>query len=799
MSGLKKSLFQLFLLLSTVVVFSQDFSISGTLVDDNGKPVTSCEIIIFTNKSIRGSALTDHNGKFYTALEKGIYTMRCLYGGDIIYQTDFELDKNISLGTIRSFDNTNHLSEIKITAQKKVFETKVDRSVFNVENSVRASGNDAFELLKGTPGVRVQANQISLVGKSTAKVMVDDKILYMSGDDLINYLRSLSSDNIKMIEVITTPPAKYDAEGNSGLINIKLKNAVKDSWLASVRSYYFQTTYPAFSGGLNFSYNRNKLSFTTDIANRKGAEAVWENTDTYFSEETWIGRVKRKDFTNALRGRFSLDYKITTKTSLGGSFIATTNQPDIRDRNIITATNNNNNTLTFINKTFGENQSETLNLIGNLYFIQSIDTLGKKIAVDFDYFRYEDDQNRNFSSQNFDSNNNAISNFYSANNTSNQNIANYSGKVDFEWPTSWAKMSWGTKASFTDNKNNITFYTTSSGNPVLDPNQTNTFDYTENTQSAYINASKTLGEKWETQIGLRFESTQTKGISHNNNQTHRNDYNKLFPTAFLIYKPNDNNSLSLSYNKRIQRPNYNDLNPFKWVLSQYAIVEGNPFLQPSFIHKFEFTHNYKFKLTTNLYYSLTQEGNFQIPLIDAATGITTFYRDNFFKLHNFGIIQTHQFDHFDWWESTNQWNAFYTKAEFIKNVPSREYKGFGASFSSSNTFMFNKSKTFTGEISYSYTLPREYLINKITAYSSLDLGLRYRIPNKGWTFNFYASDIFRGNRGFYTSQMNNIPQTRSGYFDERSFRVGFSYKFGNTKINVQDRESGNNEAIERTN
>lgn len=799
MSSYYQRIIKILFLLFPLLIVAQDFSISGILVDDKGKVIPACEIIIFTNKSIRGSALTDGNGKFYTSIEKGIYTFRCLYGGDIIYQTEFELTKNLDLGTIRSFDTTNHLSEIKVASQKKIFETKVDRSIFNVENSVRATGNDAFELLKGTPGVRIQSNQISLVGKNTAKVMIDDKILYLSGDELVNYLRSLSSDNIKSIEVITTPPAKYDADGNSGLINIKLKNAPKDSWATTIRSYYIQTTYPAFSGGLNFSYNRKKLSFTTDISNRKGAEAAWENTDTYFTDETWIGRVRRKDFTDAIRGRMAVEYKLNPSSKIGGSFIATTNQPDIEDKNIITATNNASNEVSFINRTFGENDATTLNMTGNVYFVQNIDTLGTKISVDFDYFKYKDDQDRVFNSQNFDNNDNLLDQNYSANNTSNQNISNYSGKIDLDLPTTWAKIGLGGKTSFINNNNKIAFYDTSLGTPILDLDQTNNFDYTENTQAVYLNASKELSSKWETQVGLRFENTQTEGLSHNNNETHKNDYNKLFPTVFLIFRPNDNNSLSLNYNKRIERPNFNDLNPFRWVLSQYAIVEGNPFLQPSYIDKFEFTHNYKFKLTTNIYYSISQDGNFQIPLIDATTGITKFYRDNFFKLQNFGIIQTHHFDKFDWWESTNQWNVFYTSTSFTKEVPSREYKGIGANFSSTNTFMFNKSKTFTGEISYSYTSPKEYLINEITAFSNVDAGLRYRIPSKGWSFNFYATDIFRGNRGYYTSSMNTTPQTRSGYLDQRSFRVGFSYKFGNKKITVQERETGNTEEIERAN
>ena len=174
------------------------------------------------------------------------------------------------------------IQEVEIVAKKKLIERKVDRLVFNVENSISATGGDALDALKITPGIRVQNNQVSMIGKSGMAVMVDDKLIQLSGDDLVNYLKTIPSDNIKNIEVITTPPAKYDAQGNSGIINIRLKRAKHNSWNSSIRSTYTQTTYPAGSLGGSFNYNKNKISIESDLGYTNGSISPTYNTTFFF-------------------------------------------------------------------------------------------------------------------------------------------------------------------------------------------------------------------------------------------------------------------------------------------------------------------------------------------------------------------------------------------------------------------------------------------------------------------------------------------------------------------------------------
>lgn len=775
--------------------FAQDYSVSGTFIDNKENPVEGVEIIIFVNQSIRGSAVTDSNGSFFTSIPKGIYGLKAIYFGEEIYTTNITVNENLNLSKIKIDLQNIQLDEVTINTKKKTIETKADRIVFNVENSVRASGNDALDLLKGTPGVRFQMGNLALVGKNSVRVMIDDRIIMMSGDELNNYLRSLSSDNIKSIEIITTPPAKYDAEGNSGLINIKLKKAAVDTWSAMYRSSYFQSTYASFSSLGSFKFNKKKFSFSADVGGRKGSFATYETSDVFFENENWLTPSKREDFINMLSTKITTEYKINNDQSIGGSFNHLSSTPDISDRSTISILNNSTNAILGYNQTNGFNSNKVETIVGNVFFIQKLDTLGKTFSVDFDIFTYDDRQSRVFDVQDFDSNFSPINNQQRALNTNNQLIKNYSGKFDIELPFSRYKINFGAKLSFIDTFNDVGLFDFNGTDFSL--NQGNIFDYNEDTQAFYASYSKDFNEKWKTQIGLRFENTTAKGISRNNNETNVLRYNQFFPTLYVVYTANENHNFSINYNKRIQRPIFEKLNPFEWIFTPFLIYGGNPFLQPSFIDKIEFTYNYKYKLSTNVYASKQIQGERSLPFIDAETNITTVNYDNFYNLETFGITQTWIFDTFSWWESVNQINGFYNKTNFYKDVAINEFNGFGYSFSSNNNFNFDKKKRFSGDVTFTYNSQRNFILYNITQSNSLDFGLRYKFPETGITINFMATDVFRSNLPFYNTVVNNIARRNSIYFDERSFVLSFIYKFGSKKLTLEERQSGNSEEKER--
>lgn len=801
-SSIQRTILLLYLLCLTTVS-GQEFSITGKIIDEHKQGIEGTEIVLLSNGTIINATITDAEGNFVLRNEPGIYSLRFYFVGTVIYQTDFNLNKDINLGTLQSFDNSTQLREVEVTSKKRVIENKVDRTVFNVENSIRSTGTDGFELLKATPGVAVSGNTIGIVGKNAVNVMIDDRIINLSGDELNNYLRSIGSENIKSIEVITTPPARYDAQGNSGLINIKLKRVQEDSWAITLRNTFIHTSYPTIMPGFNFVYNKSKFSLFTDFAKREGHDRILENFSTEYTDENWIGYTKRKDKVDIYRGIIGMDYKISEKTSIGIKYIGLFDKPDIADRNTTQVFDKNSNNLVSTYYTSGYNDTKNSNNSINAYYIQKIDSIGKQFSIDVDYFNYIDDQNRVFSTENIDSENNPISEIYRANNSSIQDISNYNAKIDFEIPTKWADYSLGGKLSFIQNKSDIKFYDLTSGTPVLDIMQTNLFDYDENTQSAYINFSKKLNDKWHTQIGFRYEKTRVKGSTTSQdvslNEEINFDYGKLFPSLYLLYTPNENSSFSINYSKRISRPVFWDLNPFKWYLNSFTIVEGNPFLQPSFSDNFELNYNFKDNLTFKLYYSYTADGSMQIPFIDLTTDPENirYFRDNFYDNYKLGATITYLFDKVKWWESSNTLNGFDNTTKFTKDLPTEEKSGFMFAFYSYNTFILNKSKSFMAEVNYEFNSARKDLYYEATQYNKLDAGLRYTIKEKGLSFMLLGTDLFRSYMAYFTTEVNNTPQKRNLYMDERMLRISITYKFGNKKLTNNQRETGNEEIKQR--
>ena len=770
-------------------VFSQ-IKISGQIKNEKNNPVEFIEIQLQNKDSIIfKSELTNAEGKFILETEKGEYSLIVRQLGVIYYKQNINANQDTNVGIINITEKEQQLQEVVITSKKKLIERKVDRLIFNVENSISASGGDAIDALKITPRVKVKNDNISMIGKNNMSVMVDDKLILLTGDELINFLKSIPSDNIKSIEVITTPPAKYDAEGNSGLINIKLKKSKLNQWNASLRSSYVQSTYPKGSFGGNFDYQKNKLSLYSNLNYVNGSNAPVETNKIYYPLGLWNEENKRRDFQNSVNGRIGADYKISEKFSVGMQYLGSFSKPRIAENSLTTIYNQTNSQIdSYINtlsENLGKNNNHSLNLNSTVVF----DTIGKKMNINLDYFKFKNDDNRIF---------NTI-NLLSANNTSLQDIQNYSAKIDFEHPLKWINLSYGGKLSFIKTQNNVNYFDTTLGTPIFVPTQSNEFNYDENTQAIYINGTKKLNEKWETQLGFRLENTQTEGVSKTLNQKNTNSYAKLFPTFYLTYTPNEKNAFSINYNKRINRPSYNRLNPFRWYSNPFSYTEGNPFLQPSFSNNLELNYTFNDNWSNSIYYSHTDNGFEQITIVDNTDNIQKTIAQNFFKTTIIGISESYTYNKLKWLSTTFSFDWNYSKSESLIPITNQNLNGSNAYFSISNDFNLNKNKTLLFNFSYWYNFKGTSDLDKNNAYSQLDASLKYFAFDKKLQISFNANDILSTNRPIYTSFTNNIQIDYKNYYDVRLFRLSLVYKFGNKNINVEKKEVGNQEEKERTN
>ncbi len=787
-----------FLLLIPFMSFSQ-VQITGVVKIENENTVEFANVVI-TNRSnefVTGG-ITDEKGRFNVFVEKGEYSISISYLGHTTWSKLIVVEEAIDLKTILLTSDTE-LDEVFLTSKKKVFEKEVDRLVFNVSESVGLSGGDAMDALRITPRVRIENGEISMIGKDNLRVMVDDKILQISGESLANYLNSIAVEDIQKIEVISTPPSKYSAEGNSGLINIVFKKGKKNLWSSSIRGAYKQYTYPVGTLGANFNYNKNKLSITNSISYSNGSKVITDNKKVNFTEQTWSGDAPRKYFYKpVLSGRVSVDYQISEKLSIGTQYLGEYDRIEAKEKDDTEVINVIAKTVDSIVRTraFSNNTSPTHSF--NIFSEYKLDSLNKKISFNLDYFTFKNNKKRNFTSGNyFPDGMITPQSFNAGENYGKQKIENYAAKLDVEMPLKIMNLDFGGRFTSTKTNNSLTFYDLTTGNPVLDMNQSNEFDFKENTGALYISANKSFGKKWEVQMGLRLESTQTTGISLQLNQKNENDYTRLFPTAYVVYNPNDKNNISISYSSRIRRPSFEFLNPFRIVENQYTLIEGNPFLQPSFSDNIEFSYTRNNKWVNTLYYSKTTNGFTQVTLSDVNTSIQQITPVNYYDAHYYGLTESYSYTPFSWWDNYTSLDLYYGKNESrLRNIDVNSWE-YGAYFSTSNTWTLNTNKTIFLNANYSLMFPTSGEIYSTKQYNTLDVSLKFSLAKKKLQVALVGNDLFGSYRPQYKERSNDVTIEYNSYYDNRNFRLSLLYKFGNAKIKGKNRKFGNKEEKKR--
>jgi len=795
---MKTTLFILFFAIFSMTCFSQTYQIMGSVIDNQGNRINYAGVSLIQNDSVVRYAMTDEAGNFLLInAEQGEYALEIRLFGDILFSQDITLNENIDLGTI-AVEQTVKLQEVTITARKKLIEQKTDRLVFNVQNSIVAAGGTALDALNITPRISLNGGQISMIGKSSMSITVNDRPLKLSGVDLENYLKSISSENIESIEVISNPPAKYEAAGNSGIVNIRLKAPKADSWNTSFSSSYKQSTYATGSLGGRFAYQKNKLSISASASYMDGSSGSLEKQTVYYPSETFFNNRDGRNFYKGFSGLFGIDYRLNKKWSVGVQYSGSFSKPETKNDIIGTVKDLNSNPQQTL-KTEMNNPSKNNNNALNIHSIYNFNSSGKTLSLDADYFNYKKNQNQIFATNSYDADNSFIpDSFSSLNNTGEQNIENYSVKIDMQHPLEWLKLNYGGKISFTTTNNDLAYYDLSSGVPEYDSSLSNTFRYTENNQSLYLSAEKKWNEKWNLQLGLRLENTQTTGYSLTTNEAHDQNYTKLFPTAYLAYTPNDKHSFSLSYGKRISRPRFSMLNPFKRYISSYKSSSGNPYLEPSFMNNIELNYTYRNNLNVTLYYSDETNGYSSVTILEPDSILQNSTMLNFYTGYSYGTYIGYTFKKFKWLESYLSGNAYYTVTHADYPGIQRNTDGWGASLSASNSFVLNAAKTFLGSLDLFYSFPNTYVISQNKASFIASLGLRY-ILNKNLTFNLSLRDIFKTNTQRWSETNDGILMNYYNYSDARNIILSVTWRFGNNKISSRSPKTGNTEEKNRAN
>ncbi len=596
-------------------------SLSGLIQDKNKKPVVAATIklVKVVDSALVKVAVTADNGSFvFDNLKTGSYRIAitaigfAAYSSETITIASESETKTLPLVELSAAD-AGQLNTVTVTARKPFVERKIDRTVVNVDALISNAGTNALEVLDKAPGILVdQDGNVSMNGKSGVVIFIDDKPTYLSGADLASYLRSLPSGTLESIEIMTNPPAKYDAAGNAGVINIKTKKLKQKGFNGNIAPGYMQGAYPKSYNSLNLNFRNNAFNYFANVGYNYSEnysdlliQRRYINDDgsphSLFSQNSWI---KRQDRSGSLR--LGVDYTMDKANSIGLMLNGVTRKGESTVDNNSYLYNGINQLDSLITADNVDQRTFSRGSAG-LNFRHKYKQTGRELGIDLDYIYNESNANQFYKNASYRADNSVKSkDDLSGKLPSYVNI--YSFKADYSHPlANGFKTEAGIKGSLIET-NNIAIYNVTVGNTTSpDYDKTNHFTYRENINAAYVNMSKEWG-RFSMQAGLRGENTIMRGHQLGNvmkpDSAFKRDYVNLFPTFYVSYKLDSaaKHQLVFSYGKRIQRPNFGNLNPFISPLDKFTFYVGNPFLQPTIAHEIEVTHIYNNKITTKLGY-----------------------------------------------------------------------------------------------------------------------------------------------------------------------------------------------------
>jgi len=774
-------LVKLFLLAFMAFVFIQldaATSISGRIIDNKKQPIGFATISLLnskTNKYVKGET-SNENGEFLIEkVSPGDYILSVTMVGYMKNETEkvvIDSKNTVVKRNIILKENAVQLGTVVVAAKKKFIEQTVDKMVVNPEASVTSAGDNVYEILKKVPGVTIDNNEnISLKGKQGVMILVDDKPTYVSAEQLTTLLKSMQGKNVDRIEIMENPPARFDAEGNAGIINIKTKHNKAPGFNGSVNAGTNVSSKARENGGLDLNLNLGKLN-------------VYGNY-SYYSWAGWNALDATRRFTSTeLAGSYQLinsldnyhghahNYKVGAdyfiqKNQVLSFMIRGNTGSNMDEGNSKTSFADVNKTIDTSLTTISSNPNKWDNKTYNVNYKWDIDSTGRSLSIDADYahfyFRSTSDQNSDF----FDKNGNSINKAGTIHSEQGSDIDVITAKIDYVHPINKIyNFEAGMKTSFVtnDSRNDMIGYT----------NQHDKFIYTENIQAGYINGRAQF-KKTSLQLGLRLENTNSTGNSVSTNRINKASYLKLFPSFFIQQTLNANNSINFSYSYRIGRPNYNMLNPFVWTLDPYTQNTGNPLLNPQFTHAAKISHTYKGMFITSIGYNYTNDPYTMVLYQNDVTKVVTQTMTNLSNSFDFNASETFQLPVTKWWSMNGTVTGLYN--EVNSNI------GESASF---------KRWTFNGNITNNFSLP--YSINMelsgyYTSYQlmgnvtlnpryNIDFGIQRKFMKDKIMLKASVSDIFNINKSGGYSKYNNVDIDFKNTYDSRRLNVSLSYRFG---------------------
>jgi len=793
-----KILLYILLLILPAPIFAQ--IINGTVRDEKGKPLDAATVTISQNGQVVNSLLVN-SGKFIlNNLNQLPYQLSVALIGYKPVLRIFQLPKD-SLD-VKLVNDNRQLEEVLIHYQKPTIERKIDRVVFNVENSIAASGGSAWEALARAPGVQTsEAGEVKASNKE-AVVYVDGKPIRLSGDDLSNYLKSIPADIISKIEVMANPSAKYEAQGGA-VINIISKKIKADGFNSNLSTGYTRGEGNRFTGAGIFNYRKNHLNVfgnygysDVDMIRKSDFYTIFE---TPLSFSNWQGKRVSEIRSKTSNYTAGADYNLSGNEVIGIWFTGNNASSFGNSKGIIDVFNNNKPVADSVQNTLSHSNGSGSQYSFNINYKVNFDTIGTKLNIDLDYVPFVKTNVSSLSNRSILADGNLSSSPYQIAFPSTQKINIWSGKADLEYSLGQVlKLESGIMYTSTVSENLFDFFNTASGIAILDSAKSDRFRYVENTAAAYTSISGQFG-KWDLKGGLRTEYTGTKGTSLSLDAVNVRNYLRIFPTFFATYKASEDHELSLNYSKRIERPDYAQLNPARRYSSPYSYFSGNPFLRPALINDIQISYTLKQNYTLTGRYTQTDDLTSNVTTQDNVNKTYSDNLQNIGRMKETGLELSTAHHPYPWWETNN----FATGS-----LRTQRSDQIGNSYNDRQLFCYLKTdQSFTidqdggwkAELGAWYQSALRQGVLRIASNYDLSMGMSKTLLKKQATIRLSASDILNGNA--YTITTRNGGQNNGMYQqnDTRKVVIGFSYKFGSSSVAPRKRTTASEEERKRAN
>ncbi|MET4137996.1 TonB-dependent receptor [Pedobacter sp. UYP1] len=780
-------LFSLYLFPNCAIA-QQTVKING-IVQDNQQNLPAATVLLYTagDSVLVTTAMTDLDGKFSFLAVPDKYYITCSSIGYYKVKTAvFQLSGNsaFQLPAITLREHSKKLGEISITASKPVLERKADKIILNVDAISSAAGLNALELLNKAPGVNIDQNEnISLAGKSNVLITIDGKQTYLAASDVANLLKSMQSNEIESLEIINNPGSAYDANSTGGIINIKTKKGLAEGFNGNAALSVGFNKYLLTTNSINLNYRKKKYNVFGSYGynrNKQDRNTSIKRITPGVNPLSFDQKNLDKPIIDAQNFKIGTDYFLTRNHTIG--FLIKGTLTDIA-QNSLSRVN--------IGKSYEATDSVLItpsnaaakrkNFSYNLNYKGILDTAGQEITIDADYSTFEVSNNSSYTNLFYLPNGDFLKNGLIYKNDAPSEIHIKAVKADYILPINKKIMlNTGVKISGVKSDNNYVYENNINGNWIFDETKSNQFIYEEKIGAAYATLNFTLG-KTSIQSGLRVEHTVSSGNSVTTKQVNEKKYTDLFPSLLLTQNFDADNSLNLSYSRKINRPGYQFLNPFIFYIDQYTYNQGNPNLRPEYSNNVEISYLYKKKYSLALAYSRTTD----------VISTTILQNENKKSLYQtilnlssnelFSMVLNFPLTINPWWKMNNNVSAYYYRvnAPELKEA-NMNVKQFSASFYAQNNFTLNK--LFSADAALAFNTPEtEAAFKRKTRFRS-DAGLRYNFPNKLGNLKLGVSDIFHTQQTRLYSALpgNTYAYTQSS--TSTSIRITFTYRFGKMTV-----------------